>query len=85
MTTSLIKMAQAPLDVMTVNIPNSLRSIGPFFEEAQSIMRQKEKGNKKVMIYCIDHALKLVGQFGLNIGELRMRCRSYIVDLTKIS
>jgi hypothetical protein len=58
---------------MTINIPNSLRTIGPFLEEAQSIMRHKDLenlGNKKVTIYCIDHALKLVGQFGLTIGQL---------------
>ena len=60
---------QTPLNVMTLNVPNSLRSIGSFLEEAQSIMRHKEKGNQKVTIYCIDHAFKLVGQFGLSIGE----------------
>ena len=33
------------------------------------ISRQGEKGNKKVTVVCIDHALKLVKQFGLSIGE----------------
>ena len=55
--------------VSALSIPNSLRTIGPFLEEAQSIMRDTESGNKKVTIFCIDHALKLVGQFGLSIGE----------------
>jgi hypothetical protein len=31
-------------------------------------LRQKEKGNKKVTLVCIDHALKLVEKFGLVIG-----------------
>ena len=42
-------------------------------------LRQKAKGNKKVTIVCIDHALKLVKQFGLSIGEWEMWhwCVSY--------
>ena len=62
-------MTTTSSDVMTMTIPNSLRTIGPFLEEAQSIMRHKDSGNKKVTIFCVDHALKLVGQFGLSIGE----------------
>jgi hypothetical protein len=62
-------MTQEIKNVATLHIPNSLRTIGPFLEEAQSIMRHDDAGNKKVTIFCIDHALKLVGQFGLAVGE----------------
>lgn len=33
------------------------------------LYRQKENGNKKIIVACIDHALKLVEQFGLAIGR----------------
>jgi hypothetical protein len=66
------QMTQVMRQVSSVCIPNSLRTIGPFLEEAQSIMRQKGSKNQKVIIYCIDHALKLVGQFGLVIGKFHI-------------
>ena len=67
-------MTTTSLDIMTMTIPNSLRTIGPFLEEAQSIMRSKDSGKQKVTIFCIDHALKLVGQFGLSIGKKTIKC-----------
>lgn len=73
-------MTQVMRHVSSVCIPNSLRTIGPFLEEAQSIMREKGSRNQKVIIYCIDHALKLVGQFGLIIGNIFFLC--YICQIT---
>ena len=71
-------MTTTSLDIMTMTIPNSLRTIGPFLEEAQSIMRSKDSGKQKVTIFCIDHALKLVGQFGLSIGKQTTKCKQSI-------
>ena len=71
-------MTTTSLDIMTMTIPNSLRTIGPFLEEAQSIMRSKDSGKQKVTIFCIDHALKLVGQFGLSIGKQTIKCKQSI-------
>jgi hypothetical protein len=51
------------------DIPNSLRTIGPFLEEAQKIMKHTDESSLKVTIFCIDLALKLVDQFGLVIDD----------------
>ena len=46
-------------------IPSSLRTVAPFLEEAQTILRQYENEPKRTAIYCIDQALRLVLVFGL--------------------
>ena len=51
-------------------VPSGLRTIAPFLEEAQSILRiYGDDGNKKITVFCIDRAFKLVSKFGLAVDE----------------
>ena len=52
-------------DVTKIMIPSSLRTVAPFLEEAQTILRQYENEPKRSTIFCIDQALRLVLVFGL--------------------
>ena len=51
-------------------IPSSLRMVAPFLEEAQTNFRlYGEHALKKVVIFCIDHALRLVVTFGMVVDD----------------
>ena len=51
-------------------LPSSLRMVAPFLEEAQTNFRlYGEHALKKVVIFCIDHALRLVVTFAMVMDE----------------
>ena len=54
-------------DITQITIPSSLRTVAPFLEEAQIIIRQFENEPRKTAIFCIDQALRLVLVFGLAV------------------
>mmetsp|Transcript_38492 Transcript_38492/g.39174 ORF Transcript_38492/g.39174 Transcript_38492/m.39174 type:complete len:254 (+) Transcript_38492:226-987(+) len=61
---------------LDIQIPSSLRTVAPFLDEAQTVLRTlitleigdiQIDSRKKVAIYCIDHAFSLINQFDLPI------------------
>ena len=56
-------------DITKIMIPSSLRTVAPFLEEAQTILRQYENEPKRTAIFCIDQALRLVLVFGLVVDD----------------
>ena len=51
-------------------VPSSLRMVAPFLEEAQTNFRlYGEHALKKVVIFCIDHALRLVVTFAMVMDD----------------
>lgn len=51
-------------------LPSSLRMVAPFLEEAQTNFRlYGEHAPKKVVIFCIDHALRLITSFAMAMDE----------------
>ena len=52
-------------------IPNSLRPVAPFLEEAQAILRNASStGHRaRVGIYCIDHAFELLKEYELPLDD----------------
>ena len=60
--------AQDYNDILTLIIPSSLRSVAPFFEEAQCILRDIDNATPRkliISIFCIDQALRLEAKFTL--------------------
>ncbi len=63
-------LSSSKLAVTESSLPNCLRPVAPFFEEAQVISRNifNDEHKANVAIYCIDHAFKLIENFRLQIG-----------------
>ena len=56
-------------DLIVAALPDGLRPIASFLEEAQSILRchSVDDHTKNVAVYCIDHAVHLANKFDLNL------------------
>lgn len=56
--------------ITQIVLPSAIRTVAPFLEEAQTILRRHgEHSIQRTALFCIDHALRLVKAFTLTLDE----------------